>query len=74
MLIKVKCFPESKKEKIVKKDENTFEIHLKEKRERGEANKRIFEMLADYFNISIKKVRLIKGSRSQNKIFEIYDK
>jgi len=73
MLIKVKCHPSSKKELINKKDENSFEIYLREKPERGEANKKIFEILANHFNISQKKIRLIKGARSPNKIFEIHD-
>ncbi|MDD2547973.1 MAG: DUF167 domain-containing protein [Candidatus Pacebacteria bacterium] len=74
MLIKVKCYPKSKKELLNKKDENSFEIFLKEKPERGEANKRIFEILAEYFSISKKRIKLIKGAKTQNKIFEIYDK
>jgi len=73
MLIKVKCHPLSKKELVNKKDENSFEIYLREKPERGEANKKIFEILANHFNISQKKIRLIKGARSPNKIFEIHD-
>ncbi|MGI6341273.1 MAG: DUF167 domain-containing protein [Minisyncoccales bacterium] len=73
MLIKVKCHPLSKKELLNKKDENSFEIFLKEKPERGEANKRVFEILAEYFNIPVRKIRLVKGSKSPNKIFEIYD-
>jgi len=73
MLIKVKCHPSSKKEIINKKDEDAFEVFLKEKPERGGANKRIFEILANYFNISIKKIKLIKGARSSSKIFEIYE-
>ncbi|MGI6297563.1 MAG: DUF167 domain-containing protein [Minisyncoccales bacterium] len=74
MLIKVKCYPKSKKELLNKKDENSFEIFLKEKPERGGANKRIFEILAEYFSISKKRIKLIKGAKTQNKIFEIYDK
>ena len=74
MLIKVKCYPKSKKELLNKKDENSFEIFLKEKPERGGANKRTFEILAEYFSISKKRIKLIKGAKTQNKIFEIYDK
>lgn len=73
MLIKVKCFPLSKKELVRKKDENSFEIYIKEKPERGEANKRVFTILAEYFNVKIGKIRLVKGTKSPNKIFEIYE-
>lgn len=73
MLIKVKCFPLSKKEFITKKDENSFEVHVKEKPERGEANKRVFIILAEYFNVKIGKIRLVKGTKSPNKIFKLYE-
>lgn len=47
---------------------------LKEKPERGERQiKEFFEILAEYFNIPIRKIRLVKGSKSPSKIFEIYD-
>jgi len=73
MLIKVKCHPSSKKEEFIKKDEDAFDISVKEKPERGEANKRVAEILAESFNVSVKKVRIIKGAKSPSKIFEIHD-
>ncbi|HNP79232.1 MAG TPA: DUF167 domain-containing protein [Candidatus Pacearchaeota archaeon] len=71
MFIKVKSIPCSKKEEIIKKDEDSFEIKIKEKPERGEANKRIKEILANYFKISLSKVILIKGAKQKSKIFSI---
>ena len=71
MLIKVKTFPHSKKEKIIKKSENSFEIKVKEKPIKGQANQAARKILADYFNLAIEKIRLIKGSRQRNKIFDI---
>jgi len=72
MLIKVKVFPKSKKQEVVKKADDAFEIKIKEMPERGLANKATAQVLADYFNISVKKVRLIKGAKQRNKIYEIY--
>jgi uncharacterized protein YggU (UPF0235/DUF167 family) len=71
MLIKVKVFPNSKKEEIIKKSEASFEIRVKEKPERGLANKATIRILSSYFNISESKIRLIKGFKEKNKIFEI---
>ena len=51
-LIKVKVFPNSKKERIEKKSEDSFVFYLAEKAERGEANKKLREVIADYFNWS----------------------
>jgi len=71
MLIKVKVFPNSKKEEIVEKAENRFEIRVKEKPLMGLANKGVIRALSSYFKIPESKIRLIKGFREKNKIFEI---
>jgi len=71
MLIKVKVFPNSKKEEITKKSEDSFEVKIKEKPERGLANKAVIRTLSSYFNISESKIRLTKGFKEKNKIFEI---
>jgi uncharacterized protein YggU (UPF0235/DUF167 family) len=71
MFLKVKVFPNSKKEEIIKKSEDEFEIKVKEKDERGRANKRVKEVLARYLNISEEKLILIRGARQRNKIFKI---
>lgn len=71
MLIKVKVFPNSKKEEIIKKTEDSFEIKVKEKPIRGLANKAVVNALSLYFNIPTSKIRLVKGFKQKNKIFEI---
>jgi len=71
MLIKVKVFPDSKKEEIAKKSEDSFAIKVKEKPREGQANERVFEILSFYFKVPKSKIRLIKGFKERNKIFEI---
>ena len=71
MFLKVKVFPNSKKEEIIKKSEDKFEIKVKEKAEEGRANKRVKEVLARYLNISEEKLILIRGAKQKNKIFKI---
>ena len=71
MLIKVKVFPNSKKEELVLKEEDRFEIKIKEKPIQGMANQRILEILAEYLNTSIDKIRIIKGLKRRNKIIEV---
>lgn len=78
MLIKVKVFPNSKKESIEKKSEDSFVVRLREKSEKGMANKKLREIIADYFNIGENPtgggVKIIKGGRSRNKIIKIWEK
>jgi len=71
MKIKVKVFPESKQNKIIKKNKDEFQLYVREKAEMGQANKAVIEFLAAYFNISLSNIRLIKGFHQRNKIFEI---
>ncbi len=71
MLIKVKVFPGEKKEKIEKTKENSFSVWVKEKPEQGRANQKVTELLAKFFSTNRSKVRLIRGSKTRNKIFTI---
>ena len=71
MLIKVKVFAGSRKTGIEQKSDNSFEIRVKEKAERGQANRAVVEALAKHFKIPPSRARLIKGSRQPSKIFKI---
>lgn len=71
MLIRVKAFPGANKEEIVKKSENSFEVWVKEKPIKGQANRAIIRILSDYLKIDQLRIRLIKGFRQRNKVFEI---
>lgn len=71
MLIRVKVFPNSKKDEIKMKREDSFEILVKEKAEGGRANEKVLEILSSYFKIPKNKFMLIRGGKQRNKIFEI---
>ena len=71
MFINVKVFPDSKKESVVRKSENSFEIRVKEKAEQNLANKAAIKALVFKLGISPAKLRLIKGAKSRSKIFDI---
>ncbi len=71
MFIKVKVFPNQKKQKIIKKSKDSFEIRVKQKAEKNQANYAVFRVLASYFNLPISCFQIIKGQKSKNKIFKI---
>ncbi|MFA6252015.1 MAG: DUF167 domain-containing protein [Candidatus Paceibacterota bacterium] len=73
MLIKVKVIPSSKKESVIAKKQDSFEVCVREDPVRGAASLRAIEIIADFFNIKAEKVRLVKGFKQRNKIFEIPD-
>ena len=71
MLIKVKAFTCSKKEEVKKIKDDEFEVMVCEAPVRGEANKRIIEVLKDYFKVPSGGVKMVKGATSPRKIFDI---
>lgn len=71
MYIKVKVFPRSKKDELVKKSADSYTLCVAEKAERGMANRKVSAILARYFKVPVSKVRLVKGGKTPNKIFEI---
>ncbi|MDD3098208.1 MAG: DUF167 domain-containing protein [Candidatus Pacebacteria bacterium] len=71
MLIKVKVFSNAKKQKLIKKSKDNFEIQVKSKPLQGQANKEAIKVLAEYFEVPKSKVRIINGFRHTNKIFSV---
>jgi len=71
MFLKVKVSPEAKREEIVKKAEDEFEIKVREKAKEGRANQRVKEVLASYLKVPEEKLILIRGVKQRNKIFKL---
>lgn len=76
MKIKIKVTPNSKNMGIIKeknkgKNEEIWKIKIDAPAEKGKANKRLIEILSDYFKIPKNKIKIIKGRKSRNKIIEI---
>jgi uncharacterized protein YggU (UPF0235/DUF167 family) len=46
-------------------------VRVKEKAEEGRANNAVIKVLANHFKVDESKIRLIKGFKERNKIFEI---
>lgn len=73
MFIKVKTFPSSKKESIIMKKNDSFEIKVKEDPIEGAATRRVVQLLADYFKIERGKIKIVKGQKERSKIFKLPD-
>lgn len=70
MLIRVKVFPNEKKEMVTKQSADSFEVKVKAKAERGQANRAVRSILADFLDLPEQKLRLVRGGKSRNKLFE----
>ncbi|NOY35766.1 MAG: DUF167 domain-containing protein [bacterium] len=69
-LIKVKVFAEAKKAEA-RKEGGRFFVYVKSKRREGRANDEAIELLANLLNIPKKRIVIIKGARTPNKIVKI---
>ena len=69
--IKIKVFPNSKKEEIIRKSEDSFDVKIKEKPMQGLANKAVIKALASHLKVSEQKIKIIKGFKQRNKIVVI---
>jgi len=71
MIISVKIIPRSKQEKIEQQTDGSYKVWVRAAPEEGKANKRLTEMLADYFDVSKSSVFIISGETSRNKKIEV---
>ncbi len=72
-LVKVKVFPGSKTESLTRKNRDSYVLKVRERAEGGAANHKVRQMLALYFKIPEGRLRLVKGGKQPNKIFDIPD-
>lgn len=71
MILSVDVTPNSKFPKVIKISEESYKVKVDAPAEEGKANKRLIEILSDYFKVSKSSISVIKGLKSKNKIIEI---
>ena len=67
--LKVKVHADEKKNKLVQKAPDSFEIWVKAPAEQGRANEAVRTLLATHLQLPENKLSLIKGATSPSKIF-----
>lgn len=72
MRIRVMVIPNSKKPSV-KKENDTYVVRVDAPPTKGRANKRLIEILAEYFGVKKSRIRIISGEKSREKIVEIED-
>ena len=71
MHIKVKVWAEAGSEKIIKKDNGSFEVFVRQPAKAGVANRRVKQLLSETIQVPAHRLRLVSGFQRPNKIFEI---
>jgi len=71
MIIYVKTKPGAKKAKIEKKNEDNYEVWVKEAADKGKANEAVLEAISKYFKLPRAQVSLETGHSARTKIIEL---
>lgn len=71
MYIRVRVATNVKNESLTKTADDHFEVRVREKAELNMANKRVLQMIADHYGISVGKVRIINGHHVPGKILSV---
>ena len=71
MYIHVKVQAGAGKESWQEKSSDHFEVAVKEKAERNQANARVLELVAEHFAVPVNKVRIVNGHRHPSKLLVI---
>jgi hypothetical protein len=71
MRIYVKAIPRSSRNEVVKISDGEYRVKLTAPPVDGEANKKLIEILADYFGVSKSSVSIVGGKSAKTKIVDI---
>lgn len=66
----IRVVPNAKQKKVVK-EPGRLKVYLTVSPVDGKANKALLELLAEYFSVRKKQVRIVKGQKNRNKVVEI---
>ncbi len=69
--IRVRAIPNSRAASVEKLDDGTLKVKVDAIPEKGKANKRLIEIVADHLNIPKSKLHIVSGARSRNKIIHV---
>jgi len=74
MFINVKVITNAAKNEIIKKTKNDLIIKLTTAPEKGKANRKLLQLLSDYFDIPKLNIHIVKGKYNAKKIINITPK
>jgi uncharacterized protein YggU (UPF0235/DUF167 family) len=70
--IKAKVIAGAKTEGVEELAEGQFKVRVRPKAEKGRANARVLELLADHFDVAKSKVTLLSGAAYKEKLVRIF--
>jgi len=69
--VHIKVVAGTGKESWKERSTDHFEVSVKEKAERNEANTRVLQLVANHFKVPVNKVRIVNGHRHPSKLLVV---
>ena len=70
--ITIKVIPNSTKSRIINENEK-IKVYVKSQPTDGKANKEAIKLIAEFFKVRKKDIKIIQGAKSREKLIEIND-
>lgn len=74
MFINIKVITNAAKNEITEQAKGQYLVKVTATAERGKANKKVMELLAEYFNVSKIDILIVKGKYNSKKVLNIITK
>lgn len=71
MLVRVTVIPRAKKAEVVVLGNNHLRVKIPAAPVKSKANKKLIEMLAEYYGVRKSTITIMRGERSREKLIEI---
>ena len=71
MRVEVRVSPRSSRSEIVELGANRYKVYMHAPAVDGKANRKLAEMLAEYFGTKKNRVKIVSGLKAKNKVVEI---
>ena len=72
-LIRIKAFPNSKKQAIEETAPQVLRVFVREDAQQNRANDAVIRAVAEYYSIPRNKLRMISGHQKQSKLIQILE-
>ncbi|MFB0566354.1 MAG: DUF167 domain-containing protein [Candidatus Aminicenantaceae bacterium] len=69
--LNVKVYPRSRKQEIVEENSGELKIKVHSPPSKGEANRKVIEIIASHFGLPSSRVKIIRGQKSQRKLISL---
>ena len=71
MKVNIRVIPKSSQRMVQSELDGSLKVKLTAAPEKGKANKQLVEVLAEHYQVSKSKIRILKGTASKNKIVDV---